>query len=240
MTIISDFLSAINGFFSSEGVFLLCLALMLIGFVVNLILTLVALNYTRKDRRWYYFTIPTVLCFQIAQSLNAGENGALIFLSLSFACLFFYFSWSIKSLEEKNSEQKKTVSEFCKKISLEAENRLCSSDKSDNDEQQKAQENIVREGTGESEVQKISPKKEEFVERVNDDEGEKFDLDFSHVKNVMARLDYFSLSPADKRQVKELEITLREAECGEYSKAIKERLNDGLGILLKIMSKYGV
>lgn len=66
-----------------------------------------------------------------------------------------------------------------------------------------------------------------------------FDLDFSHVKNVIARLDYFGLSQSDRRQIHDLEAGLTEAERGENTPELRDRINDGLSSLLKIMSKYG-
>lgn len=66
-----------------------------------------------------------------------------------------------------------------------------------------------------------------------------FDLDFSHVKNVIARLDYYGLSQSDRRQIHDLEAGLAEAERGESTPEVRDRINDGLSSLLKIMSKYG-
>ena len=62
----------------------------------------------------------------------------------------------------------------------------------------------------------------------------------SHVKNILKRLDYFDLSQADRRQVRELETAIFQAERRFDDDDAKEKLNDGLGALLKIMAKYGV
>lgn len=65
-------------------------------------------------------------------------------------------------------------------------------------------------------------------------------IDYSHVKGILDRLDYFSLGPSDKKQVRELKTYLAEAEEGEAGADLRDKLNDGLGALLKIMSRYGV
>ncbi len=65
------------------------------------------------------------------------------------------------------------------------------------------------------------------------------EIDFSHVKSVIARLNYFSLSSQDRSVVKELELNVMQAERGDYDIETKRKINDGLGALLKIMSKYG-
>ena len=66
------------------------------------------------------------------------------------------------------------------------------------------------------------------------------DVDFTHVKKVLERLSYVSLSPTDKRQVKELETAICAAECGQADNLNKAKINDGLSALLKIMAKYGI
>ena len=65
-------------------------------------------------------------------------------------------------------------------------------------------------------------------------------LNFSHVKNILKRLDYFDLKENDKRQVRELESTLFLLERGDDRFETKEKLNDALNALLKIMARYGV
>lgn len=65
------------------------------------------------------------------------------------------------------------------------------------------------------------------------------EIDFSHVKSVIARLNYFSLSSQDRSVVKDLELNVMQAERGDYDIETKRKINDGLGALLKIMSKYG-
>jgi hypothetical protein len=64
--------------------------------------------------------------------------------------------------------------------------------------------------------------------------------DFTHVNNVIERLNQFQLTPFDKKQVKELEINIATLKREGNNPEIKSKLNDGLSALLKIMSKYGV
>ena len=65
------------------------------------------------------------------------------------------------------------------------------------------------------------------------------DLDFSHVKSVIKRLSAMDLTPADRREIKELELAVFSAEKGGEYPLLKEKINDGLGFLLKLMAKYG-
>ncbi len=64
-------------------------------------------------------------------------------------------------------------------------------------------------------------------------------IDYTHIKNIISRLDYFGLSGADKNLISQLELNILQAERGEDSLALKQNINEGLGALLKIMSKYG-
>ena len=68
----------------------------------------------------------------------------------------------------------------------------------------------------------------------------KMEINFTHVRNVIERLNYYALSPFDRKQVNDLNCLLTEAERVGITQELKEKINDGLGVLLKIMSKYGV
>lgn len=63
-------------------------------------------------------------------------------------------------------------------------------------------------------------------------------LDVSHVKNVIERLSYFPLSVSERKQINELSSLILIAERNGDSVA-KEKLNEKLSLLLKIMAKYG-
>lgn len=66
------------------------------------------------------------------------------------------------------------------------------------------------------------------------------EIDFTHVKNVIERLNYYNLGHTDKRTVNDLVNNVSQAENGDFTPDLKEKINDGLGALLKIMSKYSV
>ena len=80
-------------------------------------------------------------------------------------------------------------------------------------------------------------KEEQKIEEIKVDKN---DINYAHIKSVLNRLKNFSLSETDKRQAKELEYAIYECERGNDSPTIKQHINEGLGILLKIMAKYGV
>lgn len=65
-------------------------------------------------------------------------------------------------------------------------------------------------------------------------------LCLDHAASVIEKLSYYDLTPADLKQVDELELVIHQAEREGVTPANKERINDGLSELLKIMSKYAV
>ncbi|MBO5928277.1 MAG: hypothetical protein J6Q32_05450 [Clostridia bacterium] len=69
---------------------------------------------------------------------------------------------------------------------------------------------------------------------------ESVSIDFSHVKGVIKRLEFYPLSVQEKKQVKELEKEIFLAESQGSKSSNLGNLNDYLTILLKIMAKYGV
>ncbi len=74
----------------------------------------------------------------------------------------------------------------------------------------------------------------------NDEKQTRSEIDFSHVKSVLDKLGYYPLKEQDKRQAKELQNAILVAEQNGMTKELKEKINDGLGALLKIMSKYAI
>ncbi len=69
---------------------------------------------------------------------------------------------------------------------------------------------------------------------------QKSEIEFSHVKSVLNKLEYYPLKEQDKKQAKELEDAIFSAEQDGLNMQLKEKINDGLGALLKIMSKYAI
>ena len=66
------------------------------------------------------------------------------------------------------------------------------------------------------------------------------ELDFSHVKRIINKLEYYSINNQERKQAKELMQAVELAESKGQTPELKEKINEGLGALLKIMSKYAV
>jgi hypothetical protein len=230
MSIIIDSLKSVYLTLTGEGVFLACCAIIFIAFIINFMLVLFAKNYDKKKRAWFYFLVLTVAYLHLSTSLLAEGNIGYNALIISFSLPLVGVSLAMKGCGEKVKREQLELARYLDE-KVKEEDFFVDFNKANDS----ASKNLL------SEEKQDLPIKPSNVKKLLEDKQEKESgLDFSHVKNVLSRLDYFSLSPADKRQVKELEVTLAEAERGEFNILLKEKLNDGLGMLLKIMSKYGV
>ncbi len=66
------------------------------------------------------------------------------------------------------------------------------------------------------------------------------EIDFSHIKSILNRLEYYPLKEQDKKSAEGLEKAILQAEENGLDLSLKQNINEGLGALLKIMAKYAV
>ncbi len=196
------------------------IAVLAIAFIPALILSVVKVGYNRKRRLWYLAFSTCMLVAFAGFNLLAKESVGVFAIGLAICGLL---NAIVFCLPTKSQENEDAPRELIRLIDREIQGN---------------REEELGERTS-----KI-PKHEKVHEReleIKGEEGErKYELDFSHVKSVIDRLEFFPLTASDKRQVKELENAVYCAEHGEFTKENKERINEGLGALLKIMSKYGI
>ena len=87
----------------------------------------------------------------------------------------------------------------------------------------------------------ISIEKTQPIKQSEDKKEDKgTELNFDHIKNVIKRLEYYPLSVADKKTVNTLSEQIEETEKNGETKESKNRINESLGAILKIMAKYKV
>lgn len=215
-----------NAFSSAErtlgsgGVFIICAALLTAAFVAAALLSIFKRSYSFKKRLWFLpLSLGIVLLEVGVENFFNSQNGFSIFTA-ALAAVDISVLYVLPERKNAVTEKQRTLARFlddCAKNSLRGEK---------NEEDVKAQAASLR-------TERILPSaaEKENVEK---------ELDFSHVKSVIKRLDYYGLSQNDKRQVKDLEASLSFAEREGMTPIVKSKINDGLGALLKIMSKYGV
>ena len=209
--------------FSKIGVVslsLLVIALLIVCLIIVVLLSLIKKDYGLKKRLWFVFLSmgATMLVYTSSRLTGQGNGWFLCVLSLSLLfCVPVFF------LPTKKVKFEKSYRNFVRYIDGQIKT-------------QQEQEQIIPPTPYREQTERLTTRQEQPEQKSFKD----FELDFMHVKSVIQRLDYYGLSQADKKMVKELEQAIIMAENGDYSPQIKSRINDGLGALLKIMSKYGV
>ncbi|MBO5068596.1 MAG: hypothetical protein J6C62_09420 [Clostridia bacterium] len=206
-----NFFSGIDKTLGGIGVFLISLSV-LTGVFISLLIILLTRCYENRVR--FCFTLLLLFVPIAERSIEEFLTGGKYFLfTFAFFLIYSAILWLIPDKKIKISKKQKELARF-----LDDCAKGCSV--KNDDEEEKALESIK------------TVCEEERVKYDND-------LDFSHVKNILSRMEYYNLTPNDKRQVKDLECAINQGEV-QLTPSLKEKINDGLGALLKIMSKYGI
>ncbi len=220
--------------FRSSLMFYLCLALVFSAFTLAFFLALFKRDYTLRKRIYFsVFSFGTCLILLGYQVVTHGSIGYAVTL-LGCAIIFSAIIFSIRVREKIKKQERDFIKFIDEQISAQKENCKL------NDLTGKTKQPII-----DSEKEKTQTEKEVIDVPLQEKENLSkknfaLDVDFTHVKKVLERLSYVSLSPTDKRQVKELETAICAAECGQADNLNKAKINDGLSALLKIMAKYGI
>lgn len=167
----------------------------------------------------YFLFSAFIILFEFSIE-SLARTQIMVGFSLASCFLFFSILFCLPSRTIKATEQQL---EFARLIDRKVKN----------------QQNIK--ALKEQEHTNLIKKQEvESIKLRQETEQKPIEVDFTHVKNVLKRLEYYNLNITDKKQVKELENAILIAEKGEVDLKTKRNINEGLGALLKIMSKYGV
>ena len=206
----------LSNYFNSELAFLMCFIAVFILTVICTIISISKTDYSVKNRLWVIFCFIGLLLidFWIEHFILGGIKYLVLLVAVELIslsiCLF------VRKKQIIISDEKKSLARFlsrCAKKERPAELK-----------QDYGTENR-------SEIIKATPKQ---------DTNLKEEIDFSHVKTVLKKLDYYPLKEQDKRSAKELESAINEAEENGLDQRLKQNINDGLGQLLKLMSKYAI
>ncbi len=204
------------------GVLFICLAGILTTlFLLEIIFALFLREHSRGKRTWFLFVV--FACYFLVKSMVEfkGVSNVYPYLTLALGLMQTGGILSIRERKRKPTKEQKKLAKF-----IDEATKIARFD----DEFFGAREGSKFEDFAIN----YSPKKEGVRTQ------KEYELNFSHVKSVIDKLDYYGLSANDKKQVLELERAIKDAETDGFSLELKSRINDGLGALLKIMSKYGV
>lgn len=235
---------ALNVFFAklsaeyAGAIFAASLAVSLVACVSETVLAIVLYDYGIKKRARYFLFSGAAVTVAFAVSQN-GANKVFSLISLAWAILLAAPVLSVPVRKNETTDKQRELVRYIDGKIKSAESFAKNDRRA---EELRRTESVRRPRYGQSFDKDDTPCEIEVLKtsgRTGKDRAVAGDLDLSHIRSVIARLDYYALSAADKRTVGDLNYALNEAERGVPAEEVKEKINDGLGALLKIMSKYG-
>ena len=232
------FLFSFNNFsdyFTTFILAIICGALVVLLSLLCAITSLKKQGYGILKRLWLVLAFMGICLieFWFENELSGQKSYLALTIGLCFLSLSICLFLPVKSI--KISAEKRTLAQFLDKCahgkSLESNSVFSKDDFSIN------QSDITPSKILFSPITKadsVSEKNKEKEKSKNDE------IDFSHVKSILARLEFYPLKEQDKKSALELEKAILEAEENGLNTMLKQTINDGLGALLKIMAKYAV
>lgn len=226
--------NAIFGWTDGEVFFALCLCIAFVGFILCLTFAVFAAGYSLKKRLWFLLLSAAVCALLKARAELCAEKD----FSLLLAAAVFCFSVPLFCVRVKKSPPASETDTASRNLVRFIDENMRRTDCSP--PVARAESGV----SGYNAKAKYPPEREFFSDKdvitAAPAPAEKSsELDFSHVKNVLSRMESFALSTADRQKIRELEFLIMRAERGE-EREVKRKLNEGLNNLLKIMAKHGV
>ncbi len=195
-------------------------SLIIITSIICIVLSLVKSEYGVKNRLWVLPIMVGVWSVQLWIELCSQEKVRYLFLTIGISlwilALILFLPQKNKVITEQHRNLARIISD---KVKEERENNVAFKNQVFSSPIIKAEQ---RENLYDQKTQR------------------KNEIDFSHVKSVLNKLEYYPLKEQDKKQAKDLENAIITAEQNQITPELKEKINDGLGALLKIMSKYAI
>ncbi len=190
--------------------------------IINLLVTAFKRVYTFSQKSWFLFLALAITALDGFYCSLSGSHYYLVSAFLGLTLFAFAVPFRRKPKRAATKKERLIPIELVK----EAEQKL--REESMQSTQRPFREESMQGQFREPDSPKISVPSDKPTMRP----------DFSHVRNVIERLSYFPLSAPDRRQINELEALLVSAERDGDGSA-KDKLNEKLSSLLKIMAKYG-
>lgn len=228
---INGFMAAVFGERASGIVFIVALSAVFASFITEIVSAIVLPRYGVKKRvRFFSFSIAAVA----AQLISCAYTKNYVY-ALAVTGFASVLSAAVLTVPEKKTEITERERSLVKFIDGKIKDAY-NNDGGRSSPKTRLSETAIKVGfSNDGEI--------DCLKKYGDMPNGKIkppDPDFSHIRSVMSRLEYYALSSADKKTVAELGGYINEAERGDADESVKEKINDGLGALLKIMSKYGV
>ncbi|MBQ7348629.1 MAG: hypothetical protein IJW47_01400 [Clostridia bacterium] len=213
----------VNDIFLALGegwVFFILLCVLTAAFLAALIFSVVVKGYRIKDRAWFFLSAAGLYFLHSGLSeicsKNKGYSTAILFFVAVYSGVIICIRVKSKS-DEKERELAKLIDDCVK----------------EQDEPLKEDNELLLEEQSFPERINVQPETPQKLTK-------KTEVDFGHVKSVMERLELCTLSASDKKALSDLKTAVYTAETVGVNLSVKEKINDGLSALLRIMAKYGI
>lgn len=223
-------------YFGRVGVFILILSLIIFCTIGCLCLAIFKSGYSLKKRAWLFFCYAGLLAFEWWAESVIEENYSYIFLTVSVS---FILCALILLIPEKSIKIKREQRELARFLDSQVKqiNQPIVNEKYliENKSQPSNCQDLLNKVEKKNNISTIKA-------QISAEEPTKIseEIDFLNVKTILNKLNYYSISTQDKLIAKELENAIISAEKYGIDDNLKEKINDGLGALLKIMSKYAI
>lgn len=216
------------GFLSTKTLAIICVSLVAYLTVLCSIIALKKSQYHLFKRLWVVFDFVGICFIQFWFEMQIDKQITYLFLTVasSFFGLSICLFLPVKQL--KISQEKRQLAQFLDRCAHNQNSYYNAQINSSLKEEKDVNIN-------EQPLAVIKANNSEMVKSQNNEE-----IDFSHIKGILKKLDYYPLKEQDKKSAKELEKAILEAEENGLDKVLKQNINEGLGALLKIMAKYAV
>ena len=214
----------------TDGAFYIFLGGISLSFIVCFFIALLSRRVRGKTVKKVYILISISLLLLetgIIFLSHVDAGGIIFHILLSTAIILVYYLF-LSLLPENFLKTRKSERKLIEDI-----------DKHINTSNLEIQTPCIR-GGDHKKIESIKITNEPFFEMEKPSKEVCEGVDFTHVKNILSRLEFYNLSPTDQKQVGELKASMYRAENFGVDKETRSKINDGLGVLLKIMSKYGV
>lgn len=213
-------------FLGEEGIFICCFIALFVPFVVCLFVSIFKSNYSIKKRLWLIVLNCGVLSLEAWAEKTISAHYTYLLFNAGVSMLLFSIVLSIRERLKKPTKKQKDFVKYLDNCIKNQPNEYAFNQNS----------NYVN--FAKSNINEYTPLRVQAEPTQVERRGE--ELDFSHVKAILNKLEYYSISSVDKRQANDLENLILTAETNGLNQELKEKINDGLGALLKIMAKYAI
>ena len=214
---------------------IICNGLVAFLTMICIIICLIKKRYTILKRLWIVFDFVGICIIEFWFEMKTDGHISYLILTVGSCFLGLSICMFLPTRQVKISDEKRSLAQFLDRCANSQNSQQCYKKSSLN----------YDDGGGykPSKVFSspiISANNVEFKGQDKNINKKDEEIDFSHIKGILSRLEYYPLKEQDKKSASDLEKAILQAEENGLDKALKQNINEGLGALIKIMAKYSV